>query len=248
MARVLHTTQYESPVWERSHVMATRGDFQSVIQSAMAELTNGFESHAGVEQTLSRVTALALDLIDGADFADVMLIGDGEFRSVAPSAQLVTELDEAQLRLDEGPCLAAATGHSTIRSDDLEGDARWPQFAAAAVAAGIKSMLSFQLFTHRSGSGALNLLSRRPYAFNAESEVMGAMLATNAALALISADQHRQFDSALASRDLIGQAKGMIMKEYSVDAVAAFEMLVNLSQNSNTPIREVVTRVIDTLG
>jgi GAF domain-containing protein len=228
--------------------MAARGDFEYLIQSAMVELADGFASGIDVEQTLSRVTALAVGLIDGADYADVMLIGDDGFRSVAPSARVVIELDEAQLRLDEGPCLAAATGHSTIHSDNLEAEARWPQFAAAAVAAGVKSMLSFQLFTHRSGSGALNLLSQRPYAFNPECEAMGAMLATHAAIALMHADQQRQFDSALASRDLIGQAKGMIMKEHSVNAVFAFEMLVKLSQNSNTPLREIAQRVVESLG
>jgi hypothetical protein len=228
--------------------MAARGDFTSLIESAMAELTDGFASNLDVEQILSRVTALAVDLIDGADYADVMLVGDDGFRSIAPSAPIVTELDEVQLRLDEGPCLAAATGHSTIRSDDLEAEARWPQFAAAAVAAGIRSMLSFQLFTHRSGSGALNLLSRRAYAFNPECEAMGAMLATHAAITLMHADQQRQFDSALASRDLIGQAKGMIMRERSVNAMAAFELMVKMSQNSNTPIRKVAQRIVETLG
>ena len=121
-------------------------------------------------------------------------------------------------------------------------------FAAAAVAAGVKSMLLFQLFTHRSGSGALNLLSQRPYAFNPDCEAMGAMLAAHAAIALVHAYQQRQFHSALASRDLIGQAKGMIMKEYLVDAVAAFELMVKVSQNSNTPIREVAQRVVESLG
>jgi GAF domain-containing protein len=178
--------------------MAARGDFQSLIESAMVELTDGFASNHDVEQTLSRVTALAVDLIDGADYANVMLVGDDGFRSVAPSAPVVTQLDEAQLRLDEGPCLAAATGHSTIRSDDLEAEARWPQFAAAAVAAGIRSMLSFQLFAHRSGSGALNLLSQRAYAFNPDCEAIEAILATHAAIALMHAHQQRQFDSALA--------------------------------------------------
>ncbi len=228
--------------------MAARGEFQSLIQSAMVELTDSFASDVDVEQTLSRVTELAVNLIDGADYADVMLVGDDGFRSVARLRQLLLSSTRVQLSLDEGPCLAAATGHSTIRSDDLEAEARWPQFAAAAVAAGIRSMLSFQLFTHRSGSGALNLLSQRPYAFDPACEAMGAMLATYAAIALMHADQQRQFDSALASRDLIGQAKGMIMKGYSVNAVVAFEMLVKLSQNSNTPIREVAQRIIDSLG
>jgi hypothetical protein len=92
----------------------------------MVELTDSFASHIDVEQTLSRVTALAVDLVDGADYADVMLIGDDGFRSVAPSAPVVTKLDEMQLRLDEGPCwsprqvtqlsAAMARGRSAVAS------------------------------------------------------------------------------------------------------------------------------------
>jgi GAF domain-containing protein len=187
--------------------MAHGKDFSSSIQAAMVELISSYGTDTDVEQALARVTALAVDLIDGADHADVMLISDDGFRSVAPSSSVVSKLDEQQLRLDQGPCLAAATGDSTIRSDDLETEARWPQFAAVAVAAGVRSMLSFQLFTHRSGSGALNLLSQKAYAFNADCEAIGAMLATHAATALIHGDQRRQFNSALASRDLMGRPR-----------------------------------------
>lgn len=107
---------------------------------------------------------------------------------------------------------------------------------------------SVGVLTEPTRGGAMNLLSRKPYAFNADGEAIGAMLATHAATALIHADQRRQFNSALASRDLIGQAKGMIMKEHSIDAVAAFELMVKLSQNSNTPIREIAQQVVNSLG
>ena len=57
----------------------------------------------------------------------------------------------------EGPCLDAAGSTVMIRCDDLAADSRWPQFAAAAVAAGVRSVLSFQLYTHGPNTGALNL-------------------------------------------------------------------------------------------
>jgi AmiR/NasT family two-component response regulator len=106
-------------------------------------------------------------------------------------------------------------------------------------------MLSFQLYTHQSGGGALNLLGRKPREVDHAAEAVGAMLATHAAIALIAANKERQFKSALASRDLFGQAKGIIMNRYSVDAVRAFEMIIKLSQDSNTPARVIAQQIID---
>jgi AmiR/NasT family two-component response regulator len=70
------------------------------------------------------------------------------------------------------------------------------------------------------------------------------MFATHAALALIADDKQGQFASALASRDLIGQAKGHIMERFDVDAVRAFELLRTLSQTSNTRLTEVAAKVV----
>ena len=70
------------------------------------------------------------------------------------------------------------------------------------------------------------------------------MLATHAAIALIANDVRLQFQSALASRDVIGQAKGMIMERFHVDAVRAFELLTTLSQNSNTRVAEVAEEIV----
>jgi transcriptional regulator with GAF, ATPase, and Fis domain len=238
----------KSPRPGSSATMAHDVDYRTTIQTAMLELTTDFATNTEVDRTLARVTALAVDLIDGADYADVMLIEGATFRSVAPSASVVSDLDRVQRQFNEGPCLDAATSTSTIRSDDLATEPRWPRFAAVALDAGINSALSFQLFTHRHGGGALNLLSKQRNSFSVDGETIGAMLATHAAIALMEADRRKQFESALASRDLIGQAKGMIMKEFSVDAVAAFELMVKLSQDTNTVLRTVAQQVIDTLG
>jgi AmiR/NasT family two-component response regulator len=73
------------------------------------------------------------------------------------------------------------------------------------------------------------------------------MMATHAAITLIAADKDTQFQSALASRDVIGQAKGIIMERYKLDAGRAFALLVKLSQDSNTPLRSVAQRLVDSL-
>jgi len=218
------------------------------LESAMFELTTPFSRPIDVEQTLTRVTA-AVHLVDGADYADVMLREDGEFRSIAPTATVVSDLDGVQMRHRQGPCLEAAQVDSVVRSPDLRREHRWPEFCAAAIELGVYSILSFQLYTHHRGcgSGALNLLSTRTNAFDVGAETTLAMMATHAAITLIAADKDTQFQSALASRDVIGQAKGIIMERYKLDAGRAFALLVKLSQDSNTPLRSVAQRLVDSL-
>jgi AmiR/NasT family two-component response regulator len=100
----------------------------------------------------------------------------------------------------------------------------------AAAEAGVSSPVGFRWFRH---AGGVNPCL-----------AVGAMLATHAATALIADDVRLQFQSALASRDIIGQAKGMIMERFDVDAVRAFELLTKLSQNSNIRLAEVAEEIV----
>ncbi|WP_163895794.1 ANTAR domain-containing protein [Mycolicibacterium hippocampi] len=218
----------------------------------MAELVSNVARPSGVTEILCSVTARAVELLYEIDFADVLLIDEHQHRSMAATAAFVTELDDMQLELQEGPCLAAAVEDATVICTDLTVESRWPRFAAAATEAGVKSMMSFQLYTYptqsrggRGGRGALNLFSRNSCDFTFEDRTIGAMLAAHAAVALISADRQTQFESALASRDLIGQAKGMIMERFKVDANHAFDLLAKLSQDGNTPLRVVAQKIVD---
>ena len=60
-----------------------------------------------------------------------------------------------------------------------------------------------------------------------------------------SARRDEQFQRALSSRDVIGQAKGMIMERYRVDAVQAFEVLRKLSQDSNVPLLQIAAELVE---
>jgi ANTAR domain len=131
--------------------------------------------------------------------------------------------------------------------NDLRRDPRWPTYSAAAIEAGVHATLSFQLYTHQqrpAQRAAFNLVSRVPDAFNPEAQAVAAMLATHAAIVLIAQDREAQFHSALASRDAIGQAKGMIMERFGVDAARAFEIMKKLSQDTNTRLVDVAAQIV----
>jgi transcriptional regulator with GAF, ATPase, and Fis domain len=229
------------------HFMARDDRFHSLLESTLLELTSAFAENLDVETTLGHVTTAAVDLVEGVDYADVMLLDGGTFRSLAPTASLATDLDHVQMRLQQGPCLEAAVADSVVRCADLRQDQRWPEFAAAAVELGVHSILSFQLYTHRNGAGAMNILSKQRHAFDIKAETTLAMLATHAAVTLIAAEKEKQFESALASRDLIGQAKGIIMERFKLDAGRAFAMLTKLSQDANIPLRQIAEKLVKSL-
>jgi transcriptional regulator with GAF, ATPase, and Fis domain len=228
--------------------MTANDRFNNLLENTMIELTSAFSTHVDTDITLGHITTAAVDLVDGIDYADIMLIESGSYRSIAPTAQIVTDLDHAQMRLQQGPCLEAATSDSIVRAPDLRQDPRWPGFAAAALERGVHSVLSFQLYVHRTGTGALNLLGKQPHALDIQSEATLAMLATQAAITLIAARKEVQFESALASRDVIGQAKGIIMERYKLDATRAFALITKLSQDGNTPVRTIAAQIVDSLA
>ena len=219
------------------------------LAQRMAELARVVALARSVEDVLSDVTAEVKTLIEGVDTAGVLLIGKGgRFESVAGTSELPQRLDELQMKFREGPCVQAALDDLIVRTDDFRTEQRWPSYSAAAVDLGVLSGLSFKLYTSAQTAGALNLFSFKENAFDAEAETIGAVLAAHAAAAILASRQSEQLESALSTRDQIGQAKGIIMERYDVDDIAAFEMLRKLSQDSNTRLTEVAKRVIETRG
>ncbi|MGV0642084.1 GAF and ANTAR domain-containing protein [Mycolicibacterium sp. XJ879] len=217
------------------------------LAQRMAELARASAAPRTVEEVLSDVTTTAGELIPGVDTAGVLLVGKGgRYESLAGLTDMPHKLDELQMTYNEGPCLQAAVDEVIVRTDDFREEDRWPKYAPACVELGVLSGLSVKLYTADRTAGALNLFSFRPNAFGAEDETVGSILAAHAAAAILASRHGEQLVSALSTRDRIGQAKGIIMERYGVDDVRAFEMLKQISQDSNTRLVDVAQGVIDT--
>jgi GAF domain-containing protein len=215
----------------------------------MAELARTTSAPRSVEQILSDVTNAAVELIPGADVAGVLLVKKaGDFESLADTDSLGAQLDKLQHDFGEGPCAKAALKETVVRSDDLRDEPRWPRYAPAALRLGVHSSLSFKLYTADRTAGALNLFGFRPNPWDTESETIGSVLAAHAAAAILAGRHAEQMQAALASRDRIGQAKGIIMERYGVDEMRAFDMLRLLSQESQQKLVDIAERVIETRG
>ncbi|WP_422744897.1 GAF and ANTAR domain-containing protein [Mycobacterium sp. WMMD1722] len=215
----------------------------------MAELARVVAMPRSLEEILESVTSTAKELIPGVDTAGVLLIGrGGSYESLGAVTDLPHRLDGLQMKFDEGPCVQAALDDVIVRTDDFRTETRWPQYAPACVEIGVLGSLSFKLYTSDRTAGALNLFSFRANAWDVQAETVGTVLAAHAAAAVLANRQGSQLESALSSRDRIGQAKGIIMERYKVDDVQAFEMMRRLSQDGNTRLVDIAQQVIDTRG
>jgi GAF domain-containing protein len=142
--------------------------------------------------------------------------------------------------------LGLCLGKQTFHIADLENDFRWPKYRKDALAeTPIRSIMAFQLFIADRSMGALNVYAEEPGAFDDETEEIGLIFATHSALAWNSARRDEQFQRALASRDVIGQAKGMVMERYNIGAIQAFDMLKKLSQDSNVPLARIAEELTE---
>lgn len=221
------------------------------LVTLMAQLGGVLLSVETVETTVNLVTKLAAETIADTAGAGVTLVDERGRRSTASSNSFVAEVDALQYAFGSGPCLSAWSQQAAIRIDDLDEESRWPQWTAAAAGLGVRSMLSVPLLATGASVGAMKVYSRQPDAYDLHAVQVLSMFAQQAAalltnvVALSDARQlSTQLTEALENRDLIGQAKGVLMAQGAKDEQAAFAMLVSASQRSNVKLHEVARQLV----
>ena len=210
-----------------------------------AEMARALLAQDDVQQTLQKICDLAVETIEGCDHAGVSFLKGRKVTTPAASDDVPRAVDAIQYETGEGPCLDAIREHEVFETGDLRKEQRWPNFAARAHReTGVTSALGFRLFVEGDTLGALNLFSKAADAFNEESRTVGVVFAAHAAVALSTAMHDEQMEEALESRDLIGQAKGILMAREGISADQAFDMLRRASQRLNVKLRDVAGSVV----
>jgi hypothetical protein len=198
-----------------------------------------------MDSVLDSIVVHAVDTVPGADAGGITVAEDSKLESSHTTAHAIGELDQLQTELNEGPCIDAATNpppSGVIVVDDLAGDdaEACPRYAKAAVEAGFRSMCSTQLATGHAGyRAALNLYSTTPAAFSTEAQLVAALFGAQAAMLLYGSETAAHLKRAIDSRDVIGQAKGILIERFGVDDSEAFQMLVKSSQDTNLKLVNV---------
>jgi GAF domain-containing protein len=228
------------------------GELQDQTE-VLAEAFTSFEvlaralhvKEARLQPTLDVIVATARALSPGQDAGLIVLVR-GELVPQSATGQAPLLLDLFQQRVKNGPCIEAAREQAVIRIDDMHEEGRWPEYLAEAQRYGVRSQLCVPLWVHERCLGTLSLYGEQPSAFTRHDERITTLFATLAALALAEAQRTEQLREALSNRDLIGQAKGVLMERSAVSAADAFKCLTQASQDTNTKLLTVARHLAET--
>ena len=213
-----------------------------------AAIARGLQNQTSQIATLDRIGLLAQDTIQGCDHAGITLLDRrGRITTVGATDEVVGAADVRQYELGQGPLVDVLEQQNAVVSPDLANDRRWPKWGSwVDDKLGVKSLLCFQLFTTARSYGALNMYSDRLDGFDLHDRTAGQALAAHAAVAMASSDESEHLNIAVVNRTIVGQAEGILMERYNLDADQAFAMLVRVSQNENRRITIVSQELIET--
>jgi GAF domain-containing protein len=183
-----------------------------------------------------------------------LLLADptGRLRVVGSSSEKVRLLELFEVQNSAGPCLDCYESGDLVAEDDLEQASRWPAFQEEAVAAGFRSVQAVPLRLRTEVIGALNLFRSQAGALTSDDLLICRALADVATIGLLQerAVSHalvlaQQLQSALNTRVVIEQAKGMLAEQAHVDTGQAFELLRRYARERNLLLAEVASDVLD---
>jgi GAF domain-containing protein len=221
------------------------------LEKELEELTSWVHGTRPLVDVLDRVAEIGRDVIDGTDEVSVVLAAAPHDATIGGTSELGRRLDERQRELGRGPCLDAAYGGTVVLVDDLATDPRWPDYAPTAIGLGIRSSISAPLPVQEHVVGAVDWYSREPSTFGAGDRptvadfvARVAVVVTNAHLYGSMKDMAEHMRTAMQSRAVIEQAKGVIMATSGCDADAAFQSLVDQSQYENRKLRDVAEELV----
>jgi len=222
------------------------------MAAVYARMSGLLLSQETVSTALQLVTTLAVETVPGSVGAGVTLIDErGRRTSAASTDGLVEQADGLQYQLDEGPCLSAWAQRAVVRIDDTADEDRWSRWCGAVQPLGLRSALSAPLVAADTALGAIKVYAREPAAYDDRSENLLTLFAAQAAILLSNVQTHERaqqlsngLKEALISRDVIGQAKGILMSQDGIDADAAFALLAAASQREQRKLRDVADDLV----
>jgi GAF domain-containing protein len=229
-----------------------RHDPADELAGVFARMSGMLLTEETVESALRLITSLANDTLAGSTGSGITVTTDaGDRITSAATDPIVERLDALQYKLDEGPCLTAWHDRTTVRSDDLSSEARWPVWSARAVQSGVQSVLSTALCTPDQALGAIKVYSTATSTYDEASEdilrrfaAQAAILVSNVQTVQAAKQLSAQLRETLREREVIAMARGLVMARKGLDPDAAYRHLIGLSRRARIPVRELADRIV----
>ncbi len=208
--------------------------------SALDSLSRALHvKEADLGRTLDAILGAATRVVSEAGAASINLLVKGKFEPQAALGDAPHQLDQLQVASGVGPCVDASREQTTIRVDDFAAERRWVDYAQLALRLGVRSMLCVPLWVDDVRVGSLSLYGSSAQAFGEQAPNLAGLFATHAALALADAQRTEHLRQALINRDVIGQAKGILMERHRLTPDQAFAVLARASQDTNRKLVDV---------
>ena len=202
-------------------------------------------AEADPEATLQRIVSLAVETIDGCEHAGISVIDGNAVTSPASSDEVPAIVDRIQSETGEGPCVDAIREHEVFQTGRLSEERRWPTFTPLAVAESkIESILSLRLFDQGATMGALNLYSTQLDAFDDRDVAVATVFAAHAAVAWSTSRAIENLKAGMETRQLIGQAVGLLMVRQDMSEADALDALRRASQRLNIKLRQLAESIV----
>lgn len=226
--------------------------YMSELSVAFARIQGMLLSEQHAATAVDQLAQVARATISTAVGAGASLFDDtGRARSTGATDALTVAADALQYELGEGPCLDAWATAAVVRIDDTAQESRWPDWCAAAHAQGIRSVLSTPLMLGDRRVGAMKVYARDPGAFTVEDEGTLGLLAEAVAILLgcaQSSDAPRRLSasvqSALADRQEVGVAVGVLMERHGTDVEQARAVLLDEALIQDLPLVQVARQTL----
>jgi GAF domain-containing protein len=222
------------------------------LGTALSQMAGLVLSRETVDTALQLVTTLAATATAGTLGSAVTVVDQHGKRSRAASNAAAEEADALQYRFDEGPCLTAWRTRGPVRIDDTSTDGRWPRWNAAASELGVRSVLSAPLLVGEESIGAMKVYCERPMNYGPHDEHVMRLLAGQAAILLANTQSlqearrlGRQLTEALASRDAVARATGVLLAQGATSEQDAFATLAAAARQADRPVQDVARALVD---
>jgi GAF domain-containing protein len=221
------------------------------FEEAVAALTRYFVGNQTLGESLHQVSELTMRALPQTDHVGITLLVEGRLRTSVFTHPEVPEIDRAQYRTGDGPCVDAYREGVPHVIHSTREPGRWQAFRDSAAKHGVLSTLSLPLLTHDGSIGALNLYAETEHAYDDKDREIGELFASQAAFLLANAQAYwdartlsENLEQAMLSRATIEQAKGIIMSSTGCDPDDAMQMLIRQSQEQNIKLRELADELV----
>jgi GAF domain-containing protein len=226
------------------HIMRTAQAPAS--SAALSSAMRSIDARPTVQETLDAIVYAARDTVPGFNHVGISVVRrDGTVETRAATDQYVVENDALQYELGEGPCMQAMAGNGIVLVEHAAHEQRWPAYIARALRTGLQAQMGLQLYNHQGTLGGLNLYSTDHDTIDPDAPAIAELFAAHAATVLGHVREVTHLREAITTRQVIGQATGVIMERYGMTPDKAFAYLIRLSSTSNIKLRDVATAVLD---